>query len=153
MICFGVANAIAAGIAGAFVEKLGRITLFVACALLNAALFVYMFMYEAREGDYVMYCAFAAIWGICDGVWLVVVNGKFRLLSLLGAFVLANYFMFAYVTAFYGILFPNHLIAGYSNFRLWESTGSVIGYIISSQLCTSTKLGILLCVLGIGSAG
>lgn len=129
MICFGVANAIAAGIAGALVEKLGRITLFVACALLNASLFVYMFLYEAREGDYVMYCAFAAIWGICDGVWLVVVN------------------------AFYGILFPNHLIAGYSNFRLWESTGSVIGYIISSQLCTSTKLVILLCVLGIGSAG
>lgn len=77
MICFGVANAIAAGIAGALVEKLGRITLFVACALLNASLFVYMFFYEAREGDYVMYCAFAAIWGICDGVWLVVVNGEF----------------------------------------------------------------------------
>ncbi|XP_011205969.2 UNC93-like protein [Bactrocera dorsalis] len=129
MICFGVANAIAAGIAGALVEKLGRITLFVGCALLNASLFIYMFFYEAREGDYVMYCAFAAIWGICDGVWLVVVN------------------------AFYGILFPNHLIAGYSNFRLWESSGSVIGYIISSQLCTSTKLVILLCVLGIGSAG
>ncbi|XP_018792026.1 PREDICTED: UNC93-like protein [Bactrocera latifrons] len=129
MICFGVANAIAAGIAGALVEKLGRITLFIACALLNASLFTYMFFYEAREGDYVMYCAFAAIWGICDGVWLVVVN------------------------AFYGILFPNHLIAGYSNFRLWESTGSVIGYIISSQFCTSTKLVILLCVLGIGSAG
>ncbi|XP_053962548.1 UNC93-like protein [Anastrepha ludens] len=129
MICFGVANAIAAGIAGALVERLGRITLFVACALLNISLFVYMFLYEAREGDYVKYCAFAAIWGICDGVWLVVVN------------------------AFYGILFPNHLIAGYSNFRLWESTGSVIGYIISSQLCTSTKLIILMCVLGIGSAG
>ncbi|XP_067633467.1 UNC93-like protein [Eurosta solidaginis] len=129
MICFGVANAIAAGIAGALVEKLGRITLFIACALINASLFIYMFMYEAREGDYVMYCAFAAIWGICDGVWLVVVN------------------------AFYGILFPNHLIAGYSNFRLWESTGSVIGYIISSQLCTSTKLLILLFVLSVGSIG
>lgn len=57
------------------------------------------------------------------------------------------------IAAFYGILFPNHLIAAYSNFRLWESTGSVIGYVISSQLCTSTKLIILMCVMLLGCAG
>ncbi|EDW10136.1 UNC93-like protein [Drosophila mojavensis] len=129
MICFGVANAIAAGIAGALVERIGRVTLAAICAVLNLCLLAYMYNWEAREGDYLMYCTFAAIWGICDGVWLVVVN------------------------AFYGILFPNHLIAAYSNFRLWESTGSVIGYVISSQLCTSTKLIILICVMVVGCVG
>ncbi|KAH8355083.1 hypothetical protein KR093_005014 [Drosophila rubida] len=129
MICFGVANAIAAGIAGALVERFGRVTLAAICAVLNLCLLSYMYSWEAREGDYLSYCAFAAIWGICDGVWLVVVN------------------------AFYGILFPNHLIAAYSNFRLWESTGSVIGYVISSQLCTSTKLVILMCVMLVGCIG
>ncbi|KAL7738159.1 hypothetical protein ACLKA6_006502 [Drosophila palustris] len=129
MICFGVANAIAAGIAGALVERIGRVTLAAICAVLNLCLLTYMYSWEAREGDYLSYCAFAAIWGICDGVWLVVVN------------------------AFYGILFPNHLIAAYSNFRLWESTGSVIGYVISSQLCTSTKLIILMCVMLVGCVG
>lgn len=59
----------------------------------------------------------------------------------------------AVLLAFYGILFPNHLIAAYSNFRLWESTGSVIGYVISSQLCTSTKLTILMCVMVVGCIG
>ncbi|KAM8713392.1 hypothetical protein ACLKA7_013670 [Drosophila subpalustris] len=129
MICFGVANAIAAGIAGALVERIGRVTLAAICAVLNLCLLTYMYSWEAREGDYLSYCAFAAIWGICDGVWLVVVN------------------------AFYGILFPNHLIAAYSNFRLWESTGSVIGYVISSQLCTSTKLIILMSVMLVGCVG
>ncbi|KAH8245893.1 hypothetical protein KR038_010969, partial [Drosophila bunnanda] len=129
MICFGVANAVAAGIAGALVERIGRVTLAGLCAVLNICLLAYMYGWEAREGDYLRYCTFAAVWGICDGVWLVVVN------------------------AFYGILFPNHLIAAYSNFRLWESTGSVIGYVISSQLCTSTKLMILMAVMVVGCVG
>ncbi|ALC40915.1 CG2121 [Drosophila busckii] len=129
MICFGVANAAAAGLAGALVARIGRVALAAACAVLNLCLLAYMYSWEAREGDYLRYCAFAAVWGICDGVWLVVVN------------------------AFYGILFPNHLIAAYSNFRLWESTGSVIGYVISSQLCTSTKLVILMCVMLVGCVG
>lgn len=76
MICFGVANAIAAGFAGSVAEKLGRVTLAVLCALLNLALFGYMYFYEAKQGDFIKYCAFAAIWGICDGVWLVIINGK-----------------------------------------------------------------------------
>lgn len=81
MICFGVANAIAAGIAGALVERIGRVTLAAICAVLNLCLLAYMYNWEAREGDYLMYCTFAAIWGICDGVWLVVVNGKRKALS------------------------------------------------------------------------
>jgi len=75
MICFGVANAVAAGIAGALVERFGRVTLAGLCAVLNLCLLTYMYSWEAREGDYLSYCAFAAVWGICDGVWLVVVNG------------------------------------------------------------------------------
>ena len=78
MICFGVANAIAAGLAGGVAEKLGRIKLAILCALINLALFAYMLIYEAKQGDYIKYCAFAAIWGICDGVWLVVINGELR---------------------------------------------------------------------------
>ncbi|XP_068145994.1 UNC93-like protein [Drosophila tropicalis] len=129
MICFGIANAVAAGIAGALVERIGRVSLAAICAILNLCLLSYMYTWEAREGDYLSYCTFAAIWGICDGIWLVVVN------------------------AFYGILFPNHLIAAYSNFRLWESSGSVIGYVISAQLCTSSKLVILMCVMLVGCVG
>ena len=78
MICFGIANAVAAGFAGALVGKIGRINLSVICAVINLSLLGYMYEYEAQEGDYFHYCAFAAVWGICDGAWLVIVNGKQR---------------------------------------------------------------------------
>lgn len=52
-----------------------------------------------------------------------------------------------------GILFPGKEEASYSNFRLWESTGSVITYAYSPYLCTSVKLYLLLGLLIIGAMG
>lgn len=78
MICFGVANSIAAGITGPLVAKFGRVSVSVIIALLNFCLFGYIYFWEAKENDYLHYCAFAALWGICDGAWLVLVNGKLK---------------------------------------------------------------------------
>lgn len=52
-----------------------------------------------------------------------------------------------------GILFPGREEASYSNFRLWESTGSVITYAYNPYLCTNLKLYLLLGLLFIGIAG
>lgn len=52
-----------------------------------------------------------------------------------------------------GILFPGKEEASYSNFRLWESTGSVITYAYSPYLCTDVKLYLLLGLLLIGATG
>lgn len=49
-----------------------------------------------------------------------------------------------------GILFPGQKEAAFSNFRLWESTGSVITYIYSPFLCTFTKLYLLIGILCVG---
>lgn len=57
------------------------------------------------------------------------------------------------ILALYGILFPGKEEAAYSNFRLWESTGSVITYAYSPYLCTNVKLYLLLILLIIGSLG
>ncbi|XP_055852371.1 UNC93-like protein [Episyrphus balteatus] len=129
MICFGIANAIAAGVAGALAKLVGRLSIMLTVFTIHVCLLIWMLQWQAVEGDYVTYCAMAAIWGICDGIWLVNVN------------------------AFTGILFPGKEIAAYSNFRLWESTGSVIGYIISPLLCTSMKLKLLLLVMIVGLLG
>lgn len=53
----------------------------------------------------------------------------------------------------YGILFPGQEEAAFSNFRLWESTGSVITYVYSPYLCTYTKLYLLIGILCIGMVG
>lgn len=57
------------------------------------------------------------------------------------------------VTALSGILFPGKEEASYSNFRLWESTGSVITYAYSPYLCTNVKIYLLLGLLIIGALG
>ena len=55
--------------------------------------------------------------------------------------------------AFYGTLFMNEEEAAFSNYRLWESFGFVIAYILSWNFKNYTKLIILSVVLGIGMIG
>lgn len=57
------------------------------------------------------------------------------------------------ISALSGILFPGMEEAAYSNFRLWEATGSVVAYAYSPYLCTSTKLYVLLVILMAGVIG
>lgn len=52
-----------------------------------------------------------------------------------------------------GILFPGKEEASYSNFRLWEASGSVIAYAYSPYLTTYIKLYVLLTILLIGVTG
>lgn len=52
-----------------------------------------------------------------------------------------------------GLLFPGKEEAAFSNFRLWESTGSVITYVYSPYLCTEIKLYILIGILCFGMIG
>ena len=54
------------------------------------------------------------------------------------------------ISALSGLLFPGKEESGYSNFKLWEATGSVITYAYSSSLCTDVKLYILTAVLCVG---
>lgn len=56
-------------------------------------------------------------------------------------------------SALSGILFPGKEEAAYSNFRLWESTGSVITYAYSPYLCTNVKIYLLIGLLVIGTCG
>lgn len=58
-----------------------------------------------------------------------------------------------FLQALCGILFPGKEEASYSNFRLWESTGSVITYAYNPYLCTDVKLYLLLGLLMIGVSG
>jgi hypothetical protein len=57
---------------------------------------------------------------------------------------------FLYIPAASGILFPGQEEAAFSNFRLWEATGSVITYSLSPLLCTSIKLHAILVLMFVG---
>lgn len=55
--------------------------------------------------------------------------------------------------AYYGILFRGAEEAAFSNFRLFESCGSVITYILSPMLCASTKIDAVCALMVIGIIG
>lgn len=74
MICFGIANTLAAIVAGGLTKWVGRLPLLLATMALHAGLLVWMGLWVAVDSDYVTYCTMAALWGLADGVWLVLVN-------------------------------------------------------------------------------
>lgn len=55
-----------------------------------------------------------------------------------------------YFSAYYGILFPGREEAAFSNFRLWESVGYIIAYVISPYLRTSSKTYLLIASMVVG---
>ena len=61
--------------------------------------------------------------------------------------------MYLHPTAFYGVMFASNKEAAFSNFRLWQSLGFVIVLAFSSQLCTRSKLDMLMIALISGVIG
>ena len=57
-------------------------------------------------------------------------------------------------TALYGVLFTGEeSTGGFSNYRLWESVGFILAYILQTQVCILTKIWVLVIMLGLGMTG
>lgn len=74
MICFGIANTLAALLAGGLTKWVGRLPLLLCTMALHGSLLLWMGVWVAVDSDAVTYCAMAALWGLADGIWLVLVN-------------------------------------------------------------------------------
>ncbi|XP_055598607.1 UNC93-like protein [Uranotaenia lowii] len=128
MISFGLANAVAAAVTPYITKTIGRFPMILGTAVFHVVLIVFMLTWKPTDQDYA-YPIIAACWGLADGVWLIQIN------------------------ALSGILFPGNEEAAFSNFRLWEATGSVIMYATSPFLSTFTKLVCIVCIMLIGTVG
>ncbi|KAF5288409.1 hypothetical protein FQR65_LT12022 [Abscondita terminalis] len=129
MICFGIVNAIAAIFAGGISKKVGRTPMIIFVFLLHITLLISLLFWKPYSDNKIPFFVIAGLWGLCDAVWLVQIN------------------------ALCGILFPGKEEAAYSNFRLWESTGSVITYAYSPYLRTNVKIYLLIGLLIVGVSG
>ncbi|KAK0091593.1 hypothetical protein PV326_002979 [Microctonus aethiopoides] len=129
MICYGVANAIGALATGSVAKLTGRIPVMIFAFILHITIIIVLLFWKPTPEQGVIFFVMSGLWGICDAIWLVQVN------------------------ALSGILFPGMEEAAYSNFRLWEATGSVVAYGYSPYLCTSTKLYVLIIILITGVVG
>ena len=58
-----------------------------------------------------------------------------------------------YISALYGVLFANDEEAAFSNYRLWESAGFILAFILQTQVCIDVKLYVLLAVISAGMIG
>ncbi|CAL7950379.1 unnamed protein product [Xylocopa violacea] len=120
MICFGVTNAIAALGTGSMMKLTGRRSLMAFAFCLHIGILCFLLQWKPTAEQNFIFFLMSGLWGLCDAMWLVQVN------------------------ALSGLLFPGKEEAAYSNFRLWESTGSVITYAYSPYLCTHMKLYFLI---------
>ncbi|CAG9786874.1 unnamed protein product [Diatraea saccharalis] len=126
MMTYGLADAIGCVITGYVAKVLGRLPMICLACVTHAALMAAVLAWRPHAADAPALYAVAVLWGLCDSVWIVQIN------------------------AYYGILFPGREEAAFANFRLWESVGYIIAYVISPYLRTSQKTYFMLAMMLVG---
>ena len=58
-----------------------------------------------------------------------------------------------YFAALYGVLFPDNEEAAFSNYRLWESIGFIIAYVLNNVACVRAHTWVVVGFLTAGMAG
>lgn len=88
-----------------------------------------MLFWKPSSNQIIILFILAGLWGLSDAVWQTQIN------------------------SFYGIIFIDQEEAAFSNYRLWESTGFVIFYIITPYIRIKLALIILVIFLTLGIMG
>ena len=78
MICFGVCNGIAAIFIGNLIKITGRSPVICFALSLHVALIVTLLVWQPASSNKLVFFVIAALWGICDAVWLVQINCEYR---------------------------------------------------------------------------
>lgn len=76
MICFGITNAIAALATGAIVKLTGRKPVMIFAFCLHLSILAYMLQWKPTPEQGSIFFLLSGLWGVCDSIWLVQVNGK-----------------------------------------------------------------------------
>jgi MFS family permease len=75
MICFGVTNAVAALATGTVVKVTGRKPVMVFAFCLHLSILIFMLRWRPTPEQGLVFFVLSGLWGVCDSVWLVQVNG------------------------------------------------------------------------------
>ena len=129
LIAYGICDSLGSFAFGQLVKFIGRWPCFILAAVINYSLIITMFLWKPSTNQLSVLFVLAGLWGLADAVWQTQIN------------------------SYYGVLFVEKQEAAFSNYRLWESTGFVIFYIITPFIRIRTALIILLVFLTIGMMG
>jgi len=126
MIAFGVCDSIGSFVFGQLVKLVGRWPCFAIATLISYAMIITMLIWHPSADQIVVLFIIAGLWGVADAVWQ------------------------SQTSALYGVLFTNNNEAAFSNYRLWESVGFALFYILIPRIRTRITLIILLVFLSVG---
>lgn len=129
MIAFGISDSIGSFIFGHLVKLVGRWPCFAIATIISYAMIITMLIWRPSTNQISVLFVIAAFWGLADAVWQ------------------------SQTSALYGVFFTDNNEAAFSNFRLWESAGFALFYILIPRIRTRTTLIILLVFLSIGIVG
>jgi predicted MFS family arabinose efflux permease len=129
LIAYGICDSIGSLSFGQLVKYIGRWPCFVIAGVINYSLIITMFNWKPSDNQIAILFVIAGLWGLADAVWQTQIN------------------------AFYGVLFVENDEAAFSNYRLWESIGFVLFYIITPYIRIRIALIILLIFLTFGMLG
>ncbi len=129
LIAYGICDSIGSFGFGQLVKYIGRWPCFAIAGVINYSLIITMFIWRPSDKQIYVLFVIAGLWGLADAVWQTQIN------------------------AFYGVLFVENDEAAFSNYRLWESIGFVLFYIITPYIRIRIALIILLIFLTTGLAG
>ncbi|ROT61868.1 putative protein unc-93-like A isoform X1 [Penaeus vannamei] len=123
MICYGVCDAVCSVSFSPLVKMIGRVRVFSVGAVINLVIIITLRYWMPHPDDFLVFFVMAALWGVSDAVWQTQIN------------------------ALYGVLFTDSSEAAFSNYRLWESLGYILGYVVTTYSCMMTKLYFNMCIL------
>lgn len=83
MICFGVTNAVAALATGSIVKLTGRKPVMFFAFCLHLSLFIFMLRWKPMPEQGITFFLVSGLWGVCDSIWLVQVNGEREIIKFL----------------------------------------------------------------------
>ncbi|CAB4067613.1 UNC93-like protein,Protein unc-93 homolog A [Lepeophtheirus salmonis] len=129
LICYGVCDAVFSYFLGSLIKYVGRIPIFYFGAIINAAVILTFFYWTPRPDEIYVFYILSGLWGTADAVWQTQIN------------------------AFYGVVFEGSEEAAFSNYRLWESLGFIVSYVLEHTVCVYTKVWVLVGVLSAGMIG
>ena len=129
LITYGVCDALCSLFFGMIIKYTGRPPIYLLGATINLVVIIILLSWTPDPKKEWVLFLLAGMWGIADAIWQTQIN------------------------ALYGVLFVNNEEAAFSNYRLWESTGFLIAFILQTQLCIETKLYVLIGVISVGMTG
>ncbi|GAB0098723.1 MFS transporter superfamily [Sergentomyia squamirostris] len=129
LVGFGICNSVCSVLFGFLTKMYGRIKILLIGLFSISACYFLMLFWKPTPDEKWMFFLICGLYAVGDSILQIQMNG------------------------IYGAIFAKNEEAAFSNYRLWESTGCLVMYALSTTLCARTKLIGALGVLAIGVTG